>query len=315
MKKVLVTEQIDPSGLALLRGAFEVIQGTGGAVAEEGADCSALLLRTAKVTAATMDAMPKLQVIAKHGIGLDSIDVAAATARGIAVVNAPFANVNAVAEHTVALLLAVAKHLPLLDRATRQGEFGRRDAYTSLELGGKTLGLVGLGRIARLVAQKLSGFGVELVGCDPFVAASDVADLHIQLLPMEEVLRRADFLSLHTPLTPETRHLIGAAQLAMMKPSACLINASRGPVLDEAALCAALKAGALAGAGLDVFEAEPPQADNPLFALENLVVSPHNAALSDAALVAMAQDSAQGILDYFAGKRPEYLCNPAVFER
>ncbi|MEG2097499.1 MAG: NAD(P)-dependent oxidoreductase, partial [Pseudoflavonifractor sp.] len=141
-----------------------------------------------------------------------------------------------------------------------------------------------------------------------------VADLHIQLLPMEDVLRRADFLSLHTPLTPETRHLIGAAQLAMMKPSACLINASRGPVLDEAALCAALKAGALAGAGLDVFEAEPPQADNPLFALENLVVSPHNAALSDAALVAMAQDSAQGILDYFAGKRPEYLCNPAVLK-
>lgn len=315
MEKVLITEPIHPDAVAFLARRFQVVQGTGTgpeAIRRDGAGCAAILLRVAEISAETMDALPALRVIAKHGVGLDSIDVEAATLRGIAVVNAPHANVNAVAEHTVALMLAALKHLPALDRATRTGDFARRGRVTNFELAGKTVGLVGLGRIARLVAAKLSGFGVELVGCDPCVTQAQVEDLGVRVLPMDRVLAQADVLSLHTPLTEQTRHLIGAAELARMKPTAVLVNASRGPVLDEAALCAALQAGALAGAGLDVFEQEPPEADDPLFALDNVAVSPHNAALTDAALRAMAMDSAQGIADYLTGAVPEFLCNPSV---
>lgn len=315
MEKILITEPIHPAAVEFLKSKFEVVQGTGRPVAEEGADCSAVLLRSARVTAEDLARMPRLRVIGKHGIGLDSIDVAAATARGVAVVNAPTANANAVAEHAVALLLALVKHIVPMDKATRTGNFARRNTCVSFELSGKRVGLVGLGRIARLAARKLSGFGVDLVGCDPFVDGEAVRDLGIRVLPMEEVLRTSDFVSLHTPLTPETRHLIGAEALALMKPTAFLINASRGEVVDETALLSALKSGALAGAGLDVFEQEPPQADSPLFELENVVLSPHNAALTDAALEAMAADSARGIADWLVGKRPEYLCNPSLWNK
>ncbi len=261
MEKVLITEPIHPDAVAFLARRFQVVQGTGTgpeAIRREGAGCAAILLRVAKISAETMDA------------------------------------------------------LPALDRATRTGDFARRGRVTNFELAGKTVGLVGLGRIARLVAAKLAGFGVELVGCDPCVTQAQVEDLGVRVLPMDRVLAQADVLSLHTPLTEQTRHLIGAAELARMKPTAVLVNASRGPVLDEAALCAALRAGELAGAGLDVFEQEPPAADDPLFALDSVAVSPHNAALTDAALRAMAMDSAQGIADCLTGAVPEFLCNPSV---
>lgn len=314
-KKVYVSEPIHPSAIAMLEEQFEVVQGHDiSNIAEEAQGCSGILIRVAKITKEIMDAVPTLKVIAKHGIGVDNIDVEAATERGILVVNAPLSNINAVAEHTVALMLAVSKHLVLLDKATRENGFAQRSQYVLTELKGKTVGLVGLGKIARLVAKKLSAWDVELIGSDPFVSAEEAAACGIKLMSFEEVLERADFVSLHTPLTEETRKMMGAKQFARMKNSAVLINASRGPVVDEAALVQALKDGSIAGAALDVFDPEPPCADDPLFALDNVIVSPHNAALTDMALVAMAMDSATGIVDYLNGKVPAYPVNRKVLE-
>ncbi len=312
-QKVYVSEPIHPAAIAMLKEQFEVVQGSNiNNIAEEAQGCSGILIRVAKITKEIMDAVPTLKVVAKHGIGVDNIDVAAATERGILVVNAPFSNINAVAEHTVTLMLAASKHLVMLDQTTRDGKFAKRNQYVLTELKGKTIGLVGLGKIAKLVAKKLSAWDVELIGSDPFVSTEQAAEAGIKLVSFEEVLERADFVSLHTPLTAETHKMMSTEQLAKMKPSAVLINASRGPVVDEAALVQALKDGSIAGAALDVFDPEPPSVDNPLFALDNVIVSPHNAALTDMALVAMAMDSATGIVDYLTGKTPACPVNREV---
>lgn len=314
-KKVYVSEPIHPSAIAMLEEHFEVIPGRDiNNIAEEAQGCSGILIRVAKITKEVIAAVPSLQVIAKHGIGVDNIDVEFATEQGVLVVNAPFSNINAVAEHTVALILAASKNLVFLDRATRESGFAKRSQYVLTELNGKTLGLVGLGKIAKLVAKKLSAWDMELIGCDPFVSAEQAAEAGVKLMSFEEVLEKADFVSLHTPLTPETQKMMSTEQFAKMKPSAVLINASRGPVVDEDALVKALKDGTIAGAALDVFDPEPPTADNPLFALDNVIVSPHNAALTDMALVAMAVDSAAGIVDYLTGKTPAYPVNKTVLE-
>ncbi len=314
-QKVYICEPIHPAATDMLKEHFEVIQGRNvNKLAEEAQGCAAILVRVAQVTAEIMDAVPTLRVIAKHGVGVDNIDVAAATERGILVVNAPLSNINAVAEHTVTLMLAASKRLVPLDIATRKGAFAKRNRYVLTELRGKTVGLVGLGKIARLVAKKLSAFDVKLIGSDPFVTKEAAAGFGVELLPMEKVLGQADIVSLHTPLTEETRKLINAERLALMKPTTILINASRGPVVDEQALFRALTDGKLAGAALDVFDPEPPVKENPLFALDNVVVSPHNAALTDVALLAMAMDSAGGIRDHLLGEAPAYPVNPQVLE-
>lgn len=314
-QKVYVSEPIHPSAIAMLEEYFEVVQGKDvSKLAEEAQGCSGMLVRVAKITAEIMDAIPTLQVVAKHGVGVDNIDVDAATERGILVVNAPTANSNAVAEHTVTLILAACKNLVLLDQATRNSGFAKRSQYVLTELKGKTVGLVGLGRIARLVAKKLTAFDVKLIGSDPFVSKETAAEHGIELMSMESVLEQADIVSLHTPLTDETHKMVNGELLAKMKPSAILVNVSRGPVVDEDALFHALKEGKIAGAALDVFDPEPPSVYNPLFALDNVVVSPHNAALTDMALVAMAMDSATGIADYLTGKTPAYPVNRTVLE-
>lgn len=313
MKKILVTEPIDPRAIAYLQAHFQVIQGSGTAnVAAELTGCEGVLVRSAHVTAQDMDQNPQLKVIAKHGMGLDAIDMEAATARGIAVVNAPFSNLNAVAEHIVMLLLALCKRTVRMDKLLRAGQYSQRDAYTTTELKGSTVGILGMGKISRLVVKKLSGFETTLLASDPFVTQEAVKDLPVKMVPPETLYAMSDFVIVHTSLTPSTFHLIGREQLRAMKPTAYLINAARGAVVDEPALIAALNAGEIAGAGLDVFEQEPPAMDNPLFSMENVVLSPHNAALSDGALLSMAMDSATGIVDYLEGRTPQYLCNPAV---
>lgn len=297
---------------------FEVVQGTDTAADEivrQAAECEGMLIRSAHITAEMMDQMPALKVIAKHGIGVDNIDVEAATKRGILVVNAPFANVNAVAEHGLAMILTAAKLIVPLDRMTREGGFKKRNQYTTVELSGKTIGLVGLGRISTLLAKKLSSLSVNILAYDPFVSEERAQELGVELCKLDALLERSDFVSLHTPLTPDTKHLIGARQLSMMKKSAWLVNVSRGPVVDEAALVTALQNHTIAGAALDVFEEEPPADDNALFALDNVVISPHNAALSDNALLAMAMDSGSGIVDYLEGRTPKYPVNPSVLDK
>lgn len=313
--RVYLTEAIHPDAVAFLRAHGEVVQGEGtdaASIIRGAAGCDAILVRVAEITGEVMAGLPALRAVAKHGVGVDNIDLAAATARGILVLNAPTSNINAVAEHGLALVLALAKNLVRLDGATRREGFARRSQFTNMELSGRVLGLVGFGKIARLMAQKAGALGMELTACDPFAAAADAAALGVRLLPLDELLASADFVSLHTPLTPQTHHLIDAAALAKMKPSAHLINVARGPIVDEAALCAALEGGVIAGAGLDVFDPEPPAAGSPLLALENVVVSPHNAALTDRALLAMAMDSAAGIVDYLEGRAPSFPVNPEV---
>lgn len=309
MKRVLITEPIARPAVELLRSCFEVAEG--GPLA----GCDGVLVRSARVSEADMDANPQLKVIAKHGMGLDTIDVEAATRRGIAVVNAPYSNLNAVAEHIVMLLMALSKRTVRMDRLTRTGAFSQRNAYRSRELRGSTVGFIGMGKISRRAVEIISGFGMEILACDPFIAPAGLGELPVELTDAEEVYRRSDFVIVHTSLTQDTFHLIGAPQFRAMKSTACFINASRGAVVDEAALIAALEAGEIAGAGLDVFEEEPPRDDNPLFRMENVILSPHNAALTDRALLAMALDSAQGVKDFLEGKVPQYLCNPEILTK
>lgn len=315
-EKVYLSEVIDSHAVAMLAEHFEVVQGTDiHDLARQAQGCSAMLVRVAKVTAEVMDAIPTLRVIAKHGMGVDNIDVDHATKKGILVVNAPYSNLNAVAEHIVMLALALSKQTVLLDRVTRTGNFSRRTAYTNRELKGAVFGIIGMGKISRLVAKKLSGFEMELIASDPFISQEEVAELGVKLVPAEEVYARSDFVLVHTSLTKSTYHLIGAEQFAAMEKKPYFLNASRGPVVDEAAMIEALRTGQIAGAGLDVFEQEPPPADDPLFSMDNVVLSPHNAALTDGALLAMAMDSAGGIADYLSGRVPAYPVNLEVLAK
>lgn len=318
MEKVFLTEHIHDDAVAYLKERFQVVQGTSTETAEiirQAQGCAGILIRSAKITAEVMDAIPTLKVIAKHGMGVDNIDVTHATEKGIQVVNAPYSNMNAVAEHIVTLLLALSKRIVRMDKLTRQGQFTQRNTYKTTELKDATVGIIGLGKISRLVVKKLSGFEMHIIASDPFVKQKDVGDLPVTMASADEVYRTADFVIVHTSLFPSTFHLVGAQQFRMMKPTAYLINAARGPIIDEVALVEALDAGEIAGAGLDVFEQEPPAQDNPLFAMDNVIVSPHNAALSDGALRAMAMDSALGITEYLTGKPVTYPVNRAVLER
>lgn len=312
MEKVFLTERIHEDAVAYLKERFEVVQGTSvepEEIVRQAQGCAAILIRSARITAEIMDRLPALRVVAKHGMGVDNIDVEHASEKGILVVNAPFSNLNAVAEHIVMLLLSLSKRTVRMDKLTRAGEFARRNAYHTVELKGATLGVIGLGKISRMVVKKLSGFEMNILASDPFVKQEDVGGLPVTMVPAEEVYKRSDFVVVHTSLFPSTFHLVGAEQFRLMKPTAFIINAARGPVIDEAAMIEALQKGEIAGAGLDVFEQEPPAPDNPLFAMENVILSPHNAALSDGALRAMAMDSAMGVTEYLTGKPVTYPVN------
>ena len=316
MERVLVTEEIAAPAMDLLRKHFEVVQGSGpDHVAAELAGCVGILIRMAHVTAEDMAKNPQLRVIAKHGMGLDKIDVEEATRRGIAVVNTPWSNSNAVAEHIVMFLLSLSKRTVLMDRLTRKDGFFKRDTYQLTELKGATLGIIGMGKISRLVVKKVCGLEMNIIAYDPFVLQEDVKDLPVRMTSAEEVYRTSDYVVVHTSLTKDTYHLVGEKEFGAMKKTAYFINAARGAVADEDALIAALKAGWIAGAGLDVFENEPPAADNPLLAMDNVIVSPHNAALTDKALLSMAMDSAMGIIDCLEGRTPQYLCNRELFSK
>lgn len=318
MEKVFLTERIHEDAVAYLKESFEVIQGTSTEPEEiirQARGCAAILIRSARITAEIMDGIPSLKVVAKHGMGVDNIDVGHATKSGILVVNAPFSNLNAVAEHIVMLLLSLSKRAVRMDRLTRAGEFMKRNAYQTVELKGAAVGFIGLGKISRMVVNKLSGFEMNILASDPFVKQEDVEDLPVTMVTAEEVYRKSDFVIVHTSLFPSTFHLVGAEQFRLMKPTAFIINAARGPVIDEAAMIEALQKGEIAGAGLDVFEQEPPAPDNPLFAMENVILSPHNAALSGGALRAMAMDSAMGITECLTGKPVTYPVNGDVLKK
>jgi D-3-phosphoglycerate dehydrogenase len=238
------------------------------------ADADAVLIRSAtQVDAEALAAAPRLKVVARAGIGLDNVDVPAATARGVMVVNAPQSNIVSAAEQAVALLLACARNLAPANAALKNGRW-ERSRWTGVEVADKVVGVVGLGRIGVLFAQRMSAFGTTLIAYDPYVAPARAAQIGVRLVSLEELLRESDFISIHLPKTPETVGLIGAEQLAMCKPTVRIVNAARGGLLDEAALADALAAGTVAGAGLDVYATEP-CTDSPLFGFDSVVVAPH----------------------------------------
>ncbi|GGN01976.1 D-3-phosphoglycerate dehydrogenase [Actinoplanes campanulatus] len=274
---VLVTEELAAAALDVLAEDFEVrhVDGTDRAALTEAlADADAVIIRSAtRIDAPILAAGQRLRVVARAGVGLDNVDVPAATARGVLVVNAPTSNIVSAAEQAVALLLAVARHTAAASAALKAGAW-RRSTYTGVEVQGKTVGVVGLGRIGVLFAQRMAAFGVRLVAYDPYVQPARAAQLGVRLVTLEELLRESDFVSVHLPRTPETVGLIGEKELALVKPGVRIVNAARGGLVDERALAEALADGRVAGAGLDVFETEP-LTSSPLFALDNVVVTPH----------------------------------------
>jgi D-3-phosphoglycerate dehydrogenase / 2-oxoglutarate reductase len=276
--RVLITENVAEGALALLRQDFDVDVRTelaGAGLAEAVAPYDALVVRSqTKVDGPVIEAAANLKVIARAGIGLDNVDVDAATRRGVMVVNAPQSNVLSAAEHTLALLLAVARSVPQAHAALRTGVWDR-ERFQGTELHGKTLGIVGLGRVGTMVAQRALSFGMRLIAYDPYVSRERARQTGIELMPdLGALLVQADFVTIHLPRTPETERLIGDRELGLMKEGARLVNTARGGIVDEGALARALHSGRLAGAALDVFEDEP-VTEHPLFAVDNVVVTPH----------------------------------------
>lgn len=288
--RVLVTEKIADGGLQRLRDAGHEVDIREGLSPEELLEAivgaHALIIRSAtKVTAEVLAAGTDLVVVGRAGIGLDNVDVAAATERGVMVVNAPQSNTLSAAEHTMALLLAQARNVPQAHAALKAGRW-ERSKWEGVELSDKTLGIIGLGRIGKLVAQRALAFGVRLVAYDPFVSEERARQLNVELLPLEELMARSDFITLHLAKTPETAGLINAEMLALAKPNLRVVNVARGGIIDEDALAEAIAEGRIAGAALDVFATEP-TTESPLFELESVVVTPHLGAST-----AEAQDKA-----------------------
>jgi phosphoglycerate dehydrogenase-like enzyme len=255
--------------------------------------------------------LPGLRVISRNGVGYDRIDVSAATRRGVAVTITPDGNHQAVAEHAFALLLGVARGIVQNAIDARQGNWRRRTFFIPLR--GKTLGIVGLGRIGRSVAVRGAAFGMQIVAHEEMPDLEFVKQYNIALLDLDTLLSRSDFVTLHTPMSPRTERLINRRTIARMKPGSVLVNTARGGLVDEDALLEALKSGHLAGAGLDVLATEPPPKDHPFFALENVIISPHVAALDAQAMVDMSVGAARNIVDLLGGKWPAgSLVNPDV---
>jgi D-3-phosphoglycerate dehydrogenase len=265
------------------------------------------------------DHAPELVMVARYGVGLDNVDLDAATKRGICILYTPLAMTTGVAEHAVGLMLAAAKSFKKGDAALREGKYHTRDLLGSVDLYGKTLAVVGCGRIGSRVSQMCSrGLGMKVIVYDPYIPAEQAERAGAALRPtLDEVLSEADVVTLHTPLTDQTRHMIGEQQLALMKPTAYLINTARGPVVDQTALIAALRTGRIAAAGLDVFEPEPPSTENPLLSMPNVIVTPHAAGSSLESMQRIATTMALGILAVLHGQRPDGDClaNPEVWPR
>ena len=274
---VLITEELSPAGIAVLESGFE-IRHADGADREQLlaalADADAVIIRSATIIdAEALDHAPKLRVVARAGVGLDNVDVEAATRAGVMVVNAPTSNIVSAAEHAVALLLASARNVPQAMASLKSGQW-KRSAFTGVELQDKVAGVLGLGKIGVLVAQRLAAFGMTVIAYDPYVAAARGAQLGVRLVSLDELLAEADFISVHLPKNAETVGIIADRQLHMVKPTVRIINAARGGIVDEAALASALADGRVAGAALDVYATEP-CTDSPLFAMPNVVVTPH----------------------------------------
>ena len=276
-------------------------------------DADAVLVLQAQMTRPVSEALERCKLYVRYGVGLDSIDVPAATDNDIVVAYFPDYCQDEVANHTIMLLLASAKKLSWLDRTIRTGRWRPGGFGVMGPITGETLGLVGFGNIAREVVPRARALGLQLIGCDPYIPDEPFTALGVERVEsLDELLARSDYVSIHTPLTAETRHHFGRAQFEKMKPSAYLLNTSRGPVIDEEALVEALQEGQIAGAGLDVYENEPLAADSPLLQMDNVVLTPHSAAYSNQAIANLRRRVGQACVDIMQGRWPSTVANPGV---
>jgi D-3-phosphoglycerate dehydrogenase len=314
MDRILVTEKISTEGLEALRAGSNVTVDVRLDLDKETlpqvlADYDALVVRSAtKVTADVIAAGTRLRVIGRAGSGVDNIDVPAATERGIIVVNAPASNNVAVAELTMGLLLSLARHIPQA-HASLQGGKWDRNKYTGWEVRGKTLGLIGLGRIGSEVARRARGFEMDIIAYDPVVSSDRANQLGVESVTLDELIQRSDIISIHVPMTDSTRNMFDAAALAKMKKGSCIINASRGGIVNEEALVEALDSGHLAGAALDVYSKEPPPEESKLTTHPKIITTPHLGASTTEAQVLVGTDVAEGVLVGLEGGTPRYAVN------
>lgn len=315
MTDLLLTEEILDPSIDELAQRYQVVRETQLWNDRERlfarlADVRAVMVRNmTTVDRAFLEAAPNLKVIGRIGVGLDNLDLRAIGERGVVVCYPPEENAVSVAEHVFAMLLGFARHIPQADRCVRDGRWDR-SRYIGFELAGKTMGILGLGRIGFRVAVRAHAFGMKVVAFDPYLVHQHpaVTETHTDLLPLEEVLRQSDVITIHLPLTDETRHLLDAERLALLKPNAVVINTSRGPIIDEPALLEALRAGRLTGACLDVFEKEPPS-PNPLFELPNVLLSPHIASWTEESLHRVISTVAADVDRVLSGKPAQSYAN------
>src|SRR5882762_6485265 len=299
--KVIVADKISERGVQLLKEkpGWSIVLTTTDNLNAEMADADALIVRSAtKVTAELLELAPKLRAVGRAGVGVDNIDLEAATKRGVLVMSTPGGNAVSVAEHTFALLLALARQVPRLDKAIHEGRWEKSSA-AGTEVRGKTLGLIGLGRIGSEVAVRAEAFDMRVLAYDPFISEAAAREVSVELVPLDILLAESDFVSLHTALSPATQNLINSSTIAKMKKGARVINAARGELIDEAALADALNSGQLAGAAVDVFAEEPPK-NSPLIGLCNLIATPHVAGATTEAQEEVGTQVAVQIRDYLA---------------
>jgi D-3-phosphoglycerate dehydrogenase len=310
--RILVADPIAPEGVELLRSVADVDVRTGMSQDEliaAVAPYRGLVVRSeSKVTRAVIEAACNLEVVGRAGVGVDNIDLDAATEHGVVVVNAPQGNTVAAAEHTIALLMALARHIPQADASLRAGSWARKD-FVGVEVRGKTLGVIGLGPIGSEVARRGLGLEMHVVAADPFVPDERVRAIGADPVTFDELLTRADFISVHVPLTPATRGLIGTEQIAAMKDGVRLLNVARGGIIDEQALADAVASGKVAGAAIDVFTEEPAAPANPVLANPRIIVTPHLGASTAEAQERVAMDVAEQIVDIFNGRPARYAVN------
>ena len=320
MDKIVVVQPIHAQGMKILREAGEVIippntseQDT----AQAGRDAKALVVRLTNVSADLMDAMPALKVIGRNGVGVDNIDVQAASARKIMVVNTPGTNSNSVAEYVISAFMFLMKRLGSLDARLRQGDWLYRDQCRGFDVEGKTIGIVGMGQIGSILLRKCkTGLGMRTLVYDPYLSSEQIRQSGAEACAgLDVLLSRSDVVSIHVPLNQATKGLFNKEILALMKKGSVLVNASRGGIVDEEALVSFLQSGHLGGAALDVFEKEPPEVKSPLWGCPNLLVTPHIAGMTEDAAIRTAETMCRDVAAVLRGDKPAHLCNKEAFEQ
>ena len=306
MYKVLVSDALSEEGLKVLKDEKELqvdvkLKLTPDELKAIIKDYDALVVRSStKVTKDIIDAATKLKVIGRAGVGLDNVDAEAASKRGIIVMNTPAGNTISTAEHTMSLILSLSRNIPQSNASLREGKWDR-NKYMGVELYGKTLGIVGLGRIGSEVAKRAASFGMKIIACDPYLTVERALDLGVELVDLKEIIKQSDYITIHTPITDETKHMFSDEEFAQMKPGVRIINCARGGIVDEAALLRAIKSGIVAGTALDVYETEPPK-DFSMFKSEKLVATPHLGASTEEAQVNVAIEVSKQVVDALLGR-------------